>query len=88
MAAQDIRDKARWPDLTERERVNRGMRGRIDIRGDDTAPADDDQDDSCAPRGESPGPGDDRQEQPVPAAPAAAEPGLPPAASPVVLPRQ
>ncbi|MEV7189716.1 hypothetical protein [Kitasatospora sp. NPDC093102] len=86
--AQEIRDKTRWPDLTERERVNRRMRERLDVWGDDSAPADDDRDDSSAPRGESPTPGDDDQEQPVPAAPASAEPELPPAAAPVVLPRQ
>ncbi|MFB7668350.1 hypothetical protein ACFC1R_31265 [Kitasatospora sp. NPDC056138] len=83
-AAQEIRDKTRWPDLTERERVNRRMRERIDIWDNDTAQVDDDQPDSSAPRGETPTDGDD-QEQPA-AAPAAAAPAPP--AAPVALPRQ
>ncbi|MGA5823922.1 hypothetical protein ACPC54_39495 [Kitasatospora sp. NPDC094028] len=81
-AAQEIRDKTRWPDLTERERVNRRMRERIDIWDNDTAPADADQDDGSAPRGETPTDGDD-QEQPAAAVPATAD--LAPPAGPVAL---
>ncbi|WP_030240526.1 hypothetical protein [Streptomyces sp. NRRL S-350] len=93
--AQDIRDKARWPDLTENERINRRVAERTDLWGDDAGRADDDQgqnqgqdqdqdqdDDGSASRGETAA-ADEEQEQLVPAEPAAAEP-----APPVVLPRR
>ncbi|MEU4303478.1 hypothetical protein [Kitasatospora aureofaciens] len=66
--AQDIRDKARWPDLTQSERVTKRMLERIDLWGDQ---ADDDQhqdDDGSASRGETP---DDGEDQEQPAAPVA-----------------
>ncbi|MFH8383490.1 hypothetical protein ACH4E7_21495 [Kitasatospora sp. NPDC018058] len=70
--AQDIRDKARWPDLTESERVSRRLVERIDLWGDDAGSTDDDQDqdgDGSASRGETAA-ADEDQEQPAPAAPA------------------
>jgi hypothetical protein len=85
--AQDIRDTARWPDLTESERVSRHMVERIDLWGDNAGQADDgdDQDDDgSASRGETPATDEDH-EQPVPAAPADTEPARP---GPAALPRQ
>ncbi|MFJ2864022.1 hypothetical protein [Kitasatospora sp. NPDC087314] len=77
--AQNIRDKTRWPDLTESERVRRRMLERIDVWGDDVDP-----DGASASRGETPDDhGDQEQPDPVPAdvQPARAIP-------PAVLPRR
>ncbi|MFH8385551.1 hypothetical protein ACH4E7_32230 [Kitasatospora sp. NPDC018058] len=65
------------------ERVSRRLVERIDLGGDDD-PADDDQDETSASRGETAA-GEDR-EQPVPAVPTDAEPAPP--TPPVALPCQ
>ncbi|MDH6711428.1 hypothetical protein P3T27_008186, partial [Kitasatospora sp. MAA19] len=77
--AQNIRDKTRWSDLTESERVRRRVLERIDVWGDG-----DDQEEASASRGETPDDHGD-QEQPDPV-PADVQPAR--ATSPAVLPRQ
>ncbi|MER7850576.1 hypothetical protein ABTZ03_42355 [Kitasatospora sp. NPDC096077] len=54
-AAQDIRDKARWPDLSEHERLVARSRERIDRWGLDDQD-DDGPEETNAPRGETPAP--------------------------------
>ncbi|MFG2910872.1 hypothetical protein ACGF13_38230 [Kitasatospora sp. NPDC048286] len=76
MAAQDIRDRARWPDLTESERLTRRMLERAERWGDD---------DGSASRGETAAADNDDQEQPGPAAPADVKPVHP---TPRAVPRQ
>lgn len=85
MTAQEIRDKARWPDLSEHERIVARSRERIDRwaaddpDGPDTEqdapdadPGNDTPDPSCASRGETAAIGE-HQEQPLPQQPAGPE---------------
>ncbi|MGW7582727.1 hypothetical protein ACWGKU_28740 [Kitasatospora sp. NPDC054768] len=87
MAAQEIRDKARWPDLTASERLTRRMLERAERWGDDVDQ--DDQDgDGSASRGETAAADHDDQEQPGPAVPAALADVEPARQTPPALPRQ
>ncbi|WP_327075494.1 hypothetical protein OG196_42955 (plasmid) [Kitasatospora purpeofusca] len=70
MAAQEIRDKARWPDLDEHERLVARSRERIDHWDNDDGP---DNDDGVAPEGTTASRGE------TPAAPAPTEQPSPPA---------
>ncbi|MFC5889721.1 hypothetical protein [Kitasatospora aburaviensis] len=88
MAAQEIRDRARWPDLTDSERLHRRMVERAELWGDEVGDDQDaDEDDGSASRGET-APADDPgdQEQPAPTASADVEPARP--TPPAAVPRQ
>ncbi|MBD0694767.1 hypothetical protein BG452_17425 [Streptomyces sp. CBMA123] len=88
MAAQEIRDKARWPDLTDSERLTRRMLERAARWGDDSVDPADQDGDGSASRGETAAADHDDQEQPGPAVPAALADVEPARQTPPALPRQ
>ncbi|MEU4118902.1 hypothetical protein AB0F71_30970 [Kitasatospora sp. NPDC028055] len=88
MAAQEIRDKARWPDLTDSERLTRRMLERAARWGDDSVDPADKDGDGSASRGETAAADHDDQEQPGPAVPAALADVEPARQTPPALPRQ